>query len=153
MSQAVIFVGAVVRKDDRVLFVRQAPGHPLQGQWTVPWGRVEADESPCIAAMREIREEGGVEAIVEGLLGVQELPPPQQGAVALVYLCRHVQGDPEPMDRETDAAAYYSLAELEALEAPIEPWSSWLARRVFSGKFTVLGSDSTNPLQSHGSYL
>jgi 8-oxo-dGTP pyrophosphatase MutT (NUDIX family) len=28
------------------------------------------------AAIREVREEAGVEAVVEGLLGVQELPDP-----------------------------------------------------------------------------
>lgn len=153
MSESTIFVGAIVRNEDRVLLVRQSAGHPLQGQWTVPWGRVEAGESPCAAAVREIREEGGIEAIVEGLLGVQALPPPQHGGIALAYLCRHVEGNPEPMDRETDAAAYYSLAALEALREPIEPWSNWLVRRILSGDYTVVTSDSTNPLQSHGSYL
>jgi ADP-ribose pyrophosphatase YjhB (NUDIX family) len=153
MPETTLFVGAIVRKGDSVLLVRQSAGHPLQGQWTVPWGRVEAGESPCAAAVREIREEGGIEAIVEGLLGVQELPSPQHGGIALAYLCRHVRGGPEPMDRETDAAAYYSLAALDALNEPIEPWSNWLVRRILSGNYTVVSSDSSNPLQSHGSYL
>ena len=34
----VVCIAAVVRKADRILLVRQAPGHSLQGQWTVPWG-------------------------------------------------------------------------------------------------------------------
>ena len=88
-----LYVGAVVQRDGEVLLVRQSPGHSLAGQWTIPWGHVDAGESPMAAALREVLEEGGVEATVEGLLGVQELPAPLQGGVGLVYLCRHTSGD------------------------------------------------------------
>ncbi len=153
MSRTELFVGAVVMQDGRVLLVRQSPGHSLAGKWTIPWGRVEAGESPMSAAIRETLEEGGVEAKVEGLLGVQELPPPQQGAVALVYLCRHVSGDPAPRDRETDAAEYCSIDGLDAKRGLMEPWSQWLVRRVLAGEITVVGPGHGNPLQAHGSFL
>jgi len=133
--------------------VRQSVGHPLAGQWTVPWGRVDAGESPMAAAVREVREEAGVEAAVEGLLGVQELPAPHQGGVALVYLCKHVSGDLVPRDTETDAARYYSASAFQLLREKKEPWSDWLAQRVFAGRVTLAQSDSTNPLQVWGSFL
>ena len=148
-----VFVGAVVRCENRILFVRQSPGHSLEGQWTLPWGRVHPGESPAVAAIRETREEGGVEAEIEGLLGVQELPNPQAGCIGLAYLCRHVSGTPMPMDRETDAAAYYSSTELDSLMEPLESWSRWLANRIFAGEYTVTYADSTNPLQARGSFL
>jgi ADP-ribose pyrophosphatase YjhB (NUDIX family) len=94
-----------------------------------------------------------VEAEVEGLLGVQELPGPQGGSIGLAYLCRHVDGAPTPMDRETDAAAYYSVTELDALTEPLEPWSNWLARRIFAGEFTLTRANPTNPLHNRDSYL
>jgi ADP-ribose pyrophosphatase YjhB (NUDIX family) len=75
-AATVVCVGAVVRRGDAVLLVRQSPGHSLAGQWTVPWGRLENGESPLAAALREVQEEGGVHAAVDGLLGVQELPEP-----------------------------------------------------------------------------
>lgn len=153
MTNTELFVGAVVKRDDEVLLVRQSPGHPLAGQWTIPWGRVDAGESPSAAALREIREEAGVEAVVQGLLGVQELPEPQRGGVALVYLCSHVGGDLIPTDRETDAARYYSVAALDALRENKEPWSYWLVRRIFAGAFTLTRCDSTNPLQTQGAFL
>ena len=84
-----LFVGAVVRREKEILLVRQSAGHPLEGQWTTPWGRVEPGESPMSAAVREAMEEGGISARVESLLGVQELPAPQLGGGALVYLCEH----------------------------------------------------------------
>jgi len=153
MIMTELFVGAVVKRDDEILLVRQSPGHSLAGQWTIPWGRVDAGESPVAAVIREVREEAGVEAAVEGLLGVQELPEPQEGGVALVYLCRHLSGDPVPKDSETDAACYYSLPALDVLREKKEPWSDWLVRRVFAGAFMLTRSDSTNPLQTRGAFL
>jgi phosphatase NudJ len=153
MNQTVLFVGAVVQKGDEILLVRQAAGHSLAGQWTVPWGAIESGESPLSAALRETWEEGGVAAEVEGLLGVQELPEPQGGCVALIYLCRHISGAPQPKDRETDAAAYFTLSDLDALREPVEPWSDWMIRRVFAGDVVVTRPDRTNPLQVHGAFV
>jgi 8-oxo-dGTP diphosphatase len=147
-----LFVGAVVMRGEEILLVRQSAGHPLEGQWTVPWGRVEAGESPASAALRETREEGGISASVEGLLGVQELPPPQSGAIALVYLCKHVAGEPQPLDRETDAARYCSIAALDSI-GRMEPWSAWLIRKMLAGAVSIARVDATNPLQSSGSFL
>ena len=148
-----LYVGAVVQRDGEVLLVRQSPGHSLAGQWTIPWGHVDAGESPMAAALREVLEEGGVDATVEGLLGVQELPAPLQGGVGLVYLCRHVGGDLQPRDTDTDASRYVTLQALDALAEPKEPWSDWLIRRLFAGTLTVTRIDDTNPLQRAGSFL
>jgi ADP-ribose pyrophosphatase YjhB (NUDIX family) len=105
------------------------------------------------AAIREVREEAGVEAVVEALLGVQELPEPQLGGVALVYLCTHVGGNPTPHDTETDAARYFSDSALLTLAETKEPWSDWLVQRVFSGRVTLTHGDSTNPLRCKGAFL
>jgi ADP-ribose pyrophosphatase YjhB (NUDIX family) len=142
-----------VRRGDAVLLVRQSAGHSLAGQWTVPWGRLENGESPLAAALREVEEEGCVRAVVDGLLGVQELPEPWLGWIALVYLCSHAAGEPEPRDSETDAARYYTVAEFDALDEPVEPWSRWLVRRVLAGRFTLTAADGSNPLGGHGSFL
>lgn len=125
----------------------------MLGQWTVPWGAIESGESPLSAALRETWEEGGVAAEVEGLLGVQELREPQLGSVALVHLCRHISGTPKPKERETDAAAYFTLSGLHAFREPVEPWSDWLIRRVFAGDVVVTFPDRTNPLQVHGAFV
>lgn len=73
----VICVGAVVLRDDAVLFVRQTYGEGLTGVWTLPWGFVHGigpggqPDPPHVAALRETLEEGGVTAEIEGLLGIQ----------------------------------------------------------------------------------
>jgi len=146
MPETVVCIGAIVKKESRVLLVRQAAGHSLAGQWTIPWGRLERGESAAAAALREVMEESGVVAKVEGLLGVQELPSRWQGWLAIVYQCQHVSGEAVPDGRETDAARYFSEEELDSLVEPIEPWSEWLVRRVFSGNVTITrGGDPSNP--------
>ena len=61
MAETILCTGAVVRLSDSILLVRQSPGHSLEGQWTIPWGQVEGGESPTAAALREIREEAGLD--------------------------------------------------------------------------------------------
>jgi ADP-ribose pyrophosphatase YjhB (NUDIX family) len=143
--QTVVCVGALVMRGKEILLVRQAPGHSLAGQWTIPWGRLESGESPSVAAIRETLEEAGIAASLEGLVGVQELPSPWNGWVALIYLCRYESGEPRADARETDAAAFMSLATFNALDEPVEPWSEWLVRRAFAGRIAAGERDPTNP--------
>lgn len=45
----------IFRRDEQILFVRKH-----KAKWNLPGGRVEADETPLQAAMREMAEETGV---------------------------------------------------------------------------------------------
>ena len=139
-----VCVGTVVLQEERALFVRQAKGHSLEGQWSIPWGIVDPGESPDAAALRETLEEGGVSASIKGLLGVQNLR--EEGWVALLFLCRHVSGTPEPDGGvETDGARYFSLEEMEAFDEPFEPWCEWLVRRVLRGAYHLIPPEENNP--------
>lgn len=53
-------VGAIVRKDKSVLLIQRGRA-PRLGEWTVPGGAVELGETLRDAAVREIREECGIE--------------------------------------------------------------------------------------------
>jgi ADP-ribose pyrophosphatase YjhB (NUDIX family) len=147
----VVCVGTVVLKDESVLFVRQAQGHALAGQWSVPWGLVDVGESPEDAALRETLEESGIRAEIDGLLGIQDLP--SEAWLGLAFLCHHVAGEPMPDGTETDAAAWLSREEIDASEEPVEPWCAWLARRVLDGKYTLIRSAPDNPYYPRAAYL
>lgn len=135
--------GAVVLKDKKVLLVRQAEGHNLAGQWSIPWGIVEADEQPEITAVRETVEESGIVSELVGFLGYQNFN--WQAMVAFIYLCQHLNGEPRPDRVETDLAGYFSLAELDTLSDPIEPWTNWLIRRVLTGEYHLIPAVPDNP--------
>lgn len=64
-------VAAVVRDGDRLLLTQRPPGGPLGLQWEFPGGKIEPDESPEHALVREVREELGVEATAHAVMAVQ----------------------------------------------------------------------------------
>lgn len=62
-------VGVVCFKDDAVLLVRRARP-PITWEWSIPGGGQELGETTREAALRELREETGVEARLLGLVDV-----------------------------------------------------------------------------------
>lgn len=62
-------VGAVIVDDDRrVLLVKRA-NDPGRGLWSIPGGRCEQNEAPEDACVREIREECGLEIVIDRIAG------------------------------------------------------------------------------------
>ena len=146
-----VCVGAIVLRGERALLVRQAPGASMAGSWSIPWGVVDEGEWPEAAVVREVREEGGIVAEVEGLLGIQNLP--REGWIGILYLCRHVRGEPACDGVETDRAAYLSLAEIDALAEPVEDLSGWMARRVLRGEHRVVPPERANPYRPRMGFM
>lgn len=56
----------VIRRADRILLCRVAPGYAGAGLWTLPGGGIEFGEPPEFAAVREVEEETGLVARVTG---------------------------------------------------------------------------------------
>ena len=97
-------VAVVLARDgDRILLVRRA-NEPLRGFWAPPAGYVEVDESVEDAAVREAREETGLDVALEGLLGVYS--GPAAGLVAIAYAGRVVGGRLAPSDEAEEAALF-----------------------------------------------
>ena len=60
----------VLRRGDEVLMLLRANTGYMDGYWAVPAGHVEKDESVLAAALREVREEVGVEIDPDDLVPV-----------------------------------------------------------------------------------
>jgi 8-oxo-dGTP diphosphatase len=71
MNSLTSAVAAVVTDDaGRVLLCQQSHGHR---RWGLPGGKVRQSESPVHAAIRDIREETGMETDLVDLVGIYEL--------------------------------------------------------------------------------
>jgi len=111
-------VTAVVFRDERVLLGKRADN----GAWQCVAGIVEPGEEPADAAVRECREEAGIEVRATRLAVVQQLPRTtyangdQVDYLDLVFRCDWVSGDPHPADGELSEVGWYGLGELVDVE-------------------------------------
>lgn len=69
MNHPVPTVGVVCLRGGEVLLIRRGTP-PRLNQWSLPGGRLEWGETLEVAALRELKEETGVEAELLGLLDV-----------------------------------------------------------------------------------
>jgi 8-oxo-dGTP diphosphatase len=90
----VVAACALVDAEGRVLITRRPPGKPLAGFWEFPGGKVEADETPEGALIRELKEELGIVVAEAGLapLTFASHTYPEFHLLMPVYVCRHWQG-------------------------------------------------------------
>jgi mutator protein MutT len=126
-----IGVGGAVVRDRQLLMVRRASRHG-RGNWQLPGGYIEPDETIEQAVVREVREEAGITATVEAVLGLRSRCDPDSGnGIYVVLLLKPIDGEPYPDGREVDQAAYLSLDEIRDLR-PLPPVNWAIAQRVLS---------------------
>jgi ADP-ribose pyrophosphatase YjhB (NUDIX family) len=117
-----VAVGAVVHDPDgRILLVQRADS----GIWLYPTGWADVGYSASEVAVKEVREETGIDceplrliAVLDGLrLGFTRVP-----LYSVVFLCRALGGDLEPHPLETSAVGWFAEGELPELTAGVSQW-------------------------------
>lgn len=113
-------VGIICFRGADVLLIKRGTP-PLQGQWSLPGGRIAWGEGAKDAALRELREECGVEAeivelvdVVDAIFTRERSEPPSAHYVLIDYAARWVAGAPRPGDDAADAR-FFAPHELAAL--------------------------------------
>lgn len=115
-------VGVVCLKGDRVLLIKRGTP-PRLGQWSLPGGRIEWGEPVDEAALRELKEETGVDAELTGLLDVvdgvftsRESGEVTRHFVMIDYAARWTGGEPVAGDDAADAAFFTRDEAMAAVE-------------------------------------
>lgn len=108
----------IVDPDGRILLVKR--GHePQKGRWSVPGGRLEPGETPAQAAVREVREETGLDVRVGEQLWTDTVPFGDDHLYRVHDFAATVIGGELRSGDDADDARWFSAAELEAL--PLTP--------------------------------
>jgi len=111
--KTVASVGAVVVRDDRLLVVRMTYS-PTRGQYMLPGGVVESGETMDVTAVREVREETGVEARPLGIIGVNSIVYDGETHTYILWLMEPVSGEPLADGSEVDHCCYLTHDEIDA---------------------------------------
>ncbi len=108
-------VSAVVLDDaGRVLLGQRAD----TGEWAIVSGILEPGEQPAAAITREIKEETGVDAVVDALVAVDVTDPITYGNgdrtqyLDLLFVAHATGGEPHAADDESLAAGFFPLDDL-----------------------------------------
>jgi 8-oxo-dGTP diphosphatase len=134
-------VGGAVVNDGRLLLVRRL-SRQGRGNWQIPGGFVEHDETMELAVVREVEEEAGVTSTVQGVLGIRNRYDAEGGnSLYIVMLLRPQSGEPNPDMTEVDRAEYFSLAEIEAMEQ-ISPINIEVAKRALAEDHRIFHSQT-----------
>jgi 8-oxo-dGTP diphosphatase len=98
-SMLFVVASALVAENGEVLLQRRPPKTAMADLWEFPGGKVEADETPEAALVRELREELGVEVDPGQLTPVGFASEALDGKhlVLLLYLVTNWVGVPEPL--------------------------------------------------------
>ena len=99
-----VAVGTIIQtENDRLLLVRRAiePGY---GKWVFPGGYVDRGEPLVTAAIREAREECGLEVRIDGLVNIYSYPG--RAPVIVVYAATAIGGTIGIDDESLESAEF-----------------------------------------------
>lgn len=130
-----VAVSGVVLSGNKVLLVHALTGDNA-GEWEMPGGFVETDETIDTAVKREIQEEAGVDAKLDGLIAVRNVIHEAHNDVCFVFLL-HAENEQTTADgTEVDEAKYFTREEMEKLPN-LNKLSHLVITRVFEGDINV----------------
>jgi 8-oxo-dGTP diphosphatase len=114
----VVAAAALIDPDSRVLIAQRAADKALGGLWEFPGGKVEIDERPEAALIRELHEELGI-TVEEGCLApltFASFAYPDFHLLMPLYVCRRWNGFVSA--REHQALKWVPPKELRAYPMP-----------------------------------
>lgn len=135
----------VTRADGRLLLVRR-DHEPWRGRWDIPGGFCEAEEHPRATAVREVREETGLDVTATGLLGIWlDRYPPAAVTLNLYFLATVDGGAEAPQAGEVSEIRWFGADQLPGRDDLAFPdhvsmvLAAWHARRAGGSGRVVLG--------------
>ena len=91
---------ALIDNNDQILLSKRPEEKHLSGYWEFPGGKVEKNESPENAIIREVKEELNVDINNKCIapLSFSEFDYKEFQLLLLLYVCRRWEGEPQSME-------------------------------------------------------
>ena len=126
MKTVLVSAVALIDVDGRVLLAQRPEGKPMAGLWEFPGGKVETDETPEAALIRELHEELGIETWQSCLAPLTFASHSYSDFHLLMplFACRKWQGTPVAREGQTLAwvrAAHLRDYPMPAADIPLVP--------------------------------
>ena len=118
MKILLVVAVALIDVDDRILVAQRPPGKQLAGLWEFPGGKVDVNERPEAALIRELHEELGIEVKEACLAPLTFASHAYEDFHLLMplYVCRRWQGLAIP--REGQALKWLRARQLRDVPMP-----------------------------------
>ncbi len=131
-----IGVGTVVLSGNKALLVRLAQGEGT-GEWAIPGGFVEPQETIEQAIHRELWEETGIKAELKGLIAARSRVLSNENSAYFVFLMESSNEETHADGLEVAEASYFTLPQIQNLPH-IRALSLLLVSRALEGKVKLL---------------
>ena len=108
---------AFVRNEAGEILLVKRGVEPSKGEWALPSGFIEVDETPDRACLRELSEETGLDGRIEKLLGVYSQRSMMYKNVIIVAYHVEAEGSLQP-GSDSESAEYFAPDELPPIAFP-----------------------------------
>ena len=103
-NQIVVALKGVIIRDGKLLIIKRSDSDEIgAGTWETPGGKLDFGEYPEDALVREIKEEVGLDATVDGILYASSLMTNSfRQVIIIAYRCTVLQGNVILSDEHSD---------------------------------------------------
>ena len=108
---------------------------PVCKQWEVPGGKIEPGETPEAAAIRELKEETGLDVEISFSIWAREFEEAGERFVYHLFLAQITRGKPKIADKRFDKLEYLSLGQVKALRGELSAHAQKVLEEFEGGAF------------------
>ena len=88
-------------KDNEVVVIKYKKGNKKEGYYDIPGGKIEEGESPKQTAIREMKEETGIEIQNLKYKGIMTIEYPDRMFIFDTFISKEYEGEPQEFEENT----------------------------------------------------